>query len=160
MMRLLGVSLEGLNLFCNYMDICSGLSSGAYMNIMNHLHASAESIFKLCRRKAAEEEQKENEKREKPLLDLHVSGDASWKKRGFSSLEGVTTLIGHYSGKVIDLIVKSSYCAGCNTMKNKKGTEEYDEWFTEHEEVCSKNHEGSAGKMEVKCSNDLSHCSG
>ncbi|XP_046737742.1 uncharacterized protein LOC124406386 [Diprion similis] len=78
-----------------------------------------------------------------------VSGDGTWKKRGFKSLYGVTTLIGYYSGKVVDLVVKSSYCQGCTFWKNKTHTKEYEEWFEDHEENCLKNHEGSAGKMEV-----------
>lgn len=42
-------------------------------------------------------------------MNLKVSGDGSWKKRGYSSLFGVTTLIGNSTGKVIDLVVKSSF---------------------------------------------------
>lgn len=105
--------------------------------------------FEFCSKKAVDEEKKENNKHEKSILNLKVSGDGSWKKRGFKSLYGVTTLINYYSGKVIDLIVKSNYCQECTFWKNKKNTQEYREWYEEHEEECTKNHEGSAGKMEV-----------
>lgn len=54
------------------------------------------------------QEKEEDGKHDRPLNDLKVSGDGSWKKRGYKSLYGVTTLIGYCSGKVIDLIVKSS----------------------------------------------------
>ena len=40
--------------------------------------------------------------------DLIVSGDGTWHKRGFSSLFGVTSLIGHFTGKIINVFVKSS----------------------------------------------------
>lgn len=148
-MRLLGVGMDGLNLFCNLMDLCEGLRESSYNNIVNHIYETTKSIFELCSKKAVEEEKKENEKQERPILNLKVSGDGSWKKRGFKSLYGVTTLIGYYSGKVIDLVVKSSYCQASTYWKNKKGTEKYNEWFEEHEEECLKNHEASAGKMEV-----------
>ncbi|EFN61450.1 hypothetical protein EAG_00479, partial [Camponotus floridanus] len=69
----------------------------------------------------------------------------SWKKRGFSSLYGVITLIGYYSGKVVDLVVKSSYCQACTYFRNKSDYLE----IAEHEEVCTINHKGSSGKMEV-----------
>ncbi|KAG8233369.1 hypothetical protein J437_LFUL005831 [Ladona fulva] len=49
-----------------------------------------------------------NEEYGRSLLQVAVSGDGSWKKPGFSSLYGVTTLIGYHSGKVI--VVKSRYC--------------------------------------------------
>jgi len=48
----------------------------------------------------------------KPKNQLTVSGDRIWKKRGFSSLFGVVTLIGKYGKKVVD--IKSSFCQACN----------------------------------------------
>lgn len=36
---------------------------------------------------------KQNEKHGRPILNIKVSGDGSWKKRGFKSLYGITTLI-------------------------------------------------------------------
>jgi len=94
---------------------------------------------------AIEDEKKENEAREQPILNLTVSSDGSWKKRGFSSLYGVTTLIAYYSGKVIDLIVKSSYCHTCNFFRSNAD----DPKHADHVENCDINHKGSAGKMEV-----------
>lgn len=81
---------------------------------------------------------------------LTVSGDGTWKKRGFSSLFGVTTLIGKYSRKVVDTVVKSSFCQGCNLWKgNKSDIQAYEDWYEEHSNSCTINHRGSAGKMEV-----------
>lgn len=148
-MRLLGVGREGINLFCNFMDICDGISQSAYDRIVQYLHAASLSVFDYCCKKAVKEEQIENEKRELPLLKLKVSGDGSWKKRGFQSLFGVTTLIGYFSGKVVDLMVKSSLCNQCALKKQTLNTEDYLMWYEEHADNCSKTHEGSAGKMEV-----------
>jgi len=148
-MRLLGIGREGLNIFCNYMDICNGLAESAYNNIIEHIYSVTKTEFEFCTQRTADEEQKENIKRERSSSHLEVSGDGSWKKRGFTSLYGVTTLIAYYSGKVIDLVVKSSYCHACTIWKNKINTEEYLEWYKEHKEECQNNHEGSAGKMEV-----------
>lgn len=62
---------------------------------------------------------------------------------------GVTTLIGYFSGKIVDSIVKSSFCTECVHKKKGLNTEEFLKWHEDHAESCSKNHEGSAGKMEV-----------
>lgn len=35
------------------------------------------------------------------------------------------------------------------------GSEEYEDWYEQHEELCTKNHEGSAGKMEVDAIIDM-----
>lgn len=61
-MRLLGVGMDGINLFCNFMDICKGISQSSYDRVIEHLHVASESIFNYCCSKAVEEEQKENEK--------------------------------------------------------------------------------------------------
>ena len=124
--RLLGVGREGLNLLRSLMDICGGLSSSAYSKIIQHIYTGLKIVFDLSCVNAAEEETKENAKKERSILNFKVSGDGTWKKRGFSSLYGVTTLIAYYSGKVVDLIVKSSYCSACTWWKSKKNTAEYE----------------------------------
>lgn len=96
-----------------------------------------------------DEEKEKNSENGIPLLNLTVSGYGSWKKRGFTSLFGVTTLIGKFSGKVIDLEVKSSYCKSCEYWEKKHGTDEYDTWLLNHEEKCNVNHSESSGKMEI-----------
>lgn len=148
-MRLLGIGRDGINLFCGLMDICGGLSAQAYTHIMKHIYTSTRIMFNIFCKKAGEEEKKKNEKHERNLHFFDVSGEGSWKKRGYSSLFGVTTLIGYYSGKIIDLIVKSSYCKLCAEWKDKENYPEYIEWFREHEKECAANHEDSADKMEV-----------
>lgn len=56
---------------------------------------------------------------------VKVSRDSSWKKRGFHSLFDVMMLIGYYSGKVVNLIVKSAHCQACVYWSKKQGTNEY-----------------------------------
>lgn len=148
-MRLLGVGMKGVNLFCSLMDLCKGLSKKAYDGILEHIHQAAMIYFQRSCAKAVEEEKKINEEHSRPLLQFKVSGDGSWKKRGFSSKIGVTTLIVYESGKIIDLVVKSSLCQACAVCPYKKESEEYAEWFANHADECTTNHEGSAGKMEV-----------
>lgn len=148
-MRLLGIGNEGLNVFCGYMDFCQGLAKSTYHNIVEHLHKASKSMYETIATKAVQEEREKNAATGREENHLKVSGDGSWKKRGFTSLYGVTTLIGYYSGKVIDFIVKSGYCHACALHKAKYDEDEFLEWFENHKDTCSSNHEGSAGKMEV-----------
>jgi len=87
-----------------------GLSQRSYDGIVQYIYASSKKFFEISCKKAIQEEIENNEKEERPILNLSVSGDGSWKKRDFSSLFGVTTLIAYHTGKVIDLIVKNNYC--------------------------------------------------
>lgn len=92
------------------MDLGQGLSTSAYKNALKKIHAATNAIFDNLCRKAVEEEKEENDKNGKSLLSLKVSSDGSWKTRGFSSLFGISMLIRNYTGKIIDLVVKGSYC--------------------------------------------------
>jgi len=148
-MRLLGVGREGINVFCGLMDICQGLAKSTYDKIVQHLYSASKLMFESVCKKAVKEEQEKNVKNEQTANCFKVSGDGSWKKRGFTSLFGVTTLIAYYSGKVVDLIVKSAYCHTCALNKNTLDNDQFEEWYEDHKESCSSNHNGSAGKMEV-----------
>lgn len=50
-------------------------------------------VRELCMKKPAEEEKQKSIERNE-VDGLTVSGDGSWRKRGFSSLFGLVTLIG------------------------------------------------------------------
>ncbi|XP_071575168.1 uncharacterized protein [Temnothorax nylanderi] len=81
---------------------------------------------------------------------MTVSGDGSWRKRGFDSLYGVTTIIGHYTGKVLDLFISSKNCKACEQWTGLEGTADYEEFWKQHAPNCQINHTGSSGKMEVE----------
>ncbi|XP_044593326.1 uncharacterized protein LOC123271157 [Cotesia glomerata] len=148
-MRLLGVGLSGINIFCAMMDLGPGLSKSGYYSILHTIHIAVKSVAKVLFRKAAQEEKKENEQEGNIADEITVSGDGSWEKRGFTSLLGIVSLIGKYSNKVIDVIVKSKVCKACEKWVGKENTDEYLEWYKDHQTECTANHEGSSGKMEV-----------
>lgn len=151
-MRLLGIGREEINLFCGLMDFSQGLALKTYYACLENIHLAVSSIYDSIIKSAVEEEKTKNAEAGNPENNLTVSGDGTWKKRGFSSLFGVTTLIGKYSKKMLDTVVKSSFCQACNMWKNKKNDaiHEFDEWYKSHEENCTINHIGSAGKMEIR----------
>lgn len=154
-MRLLGVCIEGINLFCGMMDLSQGMSNSMYYTIVNNIYTVSKNTFEKLRVKAADEEKSENIARGENPENLIVSGDGTWKKRGFTSLLGMAMLIGSNTKKIIDLIVKSSFCQSCNLQKGKKGTLQYDQWYKEHQSTCGINHAGSAGKMEVDAMKEM-----
>lgn len=66
-------------------------------------------------------------------------------------MNGVFTLIGVQTGKIMDIEVLSSYCAQCNTFEKincSEGTDEWQKWFDKHLPNCNRNHFGSSGSME------------
>lgn len=149
--RLLGVGQEGLNLFCSLMDICHGMAANTYYACLENIYVATSAVYSCIIKQAVEDEKKKNEEAGKVATHLTVSGDGTWKRREFSSLFGVSTLVGKYSKKVVDAMIKNSFCQACNLWNKKKddNIDEYNEWYKTHEETCSLNHKGSAGKMEI-----------
>jgi len=94
-MRLLGIGMQGINLFCSLMDIGKGLSKHAYDRVIQHVHKVTKNNFDQMSVRVAKQERKENEERHLPSDNFKVSDDGFWKKRGFTSLFGVTTLIAY-----------------------------------------------------------------
>lgn len=153
-MRMLGLGLAGCVKFCGLMDLASSFLSkptySSYIKNMCSVIADVSSKFFV----SAVQEEKKATAEAKNIEDtdeLTVSGDGTWKKRGFSSLYGVASLIGHYTGKVLDIFVKSSYCQDCTTWENKLDSAQFEEWYESHvnEGKCHANHTGPAGNMEV-----------
>lgn len=148
-MRLLGVGFQGIHNFCGMMDIGKGFTKDTYYNTVNHIWKAASTVCKLVFKKAVKEEQEKNEAAGYTKDRLSVSGDGSWAKRGFSSLIGIASLIGKFTGKVLDVIVKSSICKACEKWAGREHEDDYEAWYEEHKPKCNANHEGSAGMMEV-----------
>lgn len=72
------------------------------------------------------------------------------EKKGHQSLIGVTTLIANECNKIVDLDVRSLFCNKCSANKKGKTDEEFEDWYNEnHEEECTRNHDGTSGAMEA-----------
>ena len=58
-------------------------------------------------------------KGENPIIDISVSFDGTWQKRGFTSLYGVSIWTDVLTGYVVDHVVLSKYCHACKLQEAK-----------------------------------------
>ena len=81
-------------------------------------------------------------------VDIGVSVGGSWQRRGFSSLNGVVTVITIGNGKILDTEAICKLCKACNAKEKLKEDDiaAYNLWRSNHE--CSLNYTGSATNME------------
>lgn len=114
-MRLLGIGLNGIIKFCAFMDLPRPIFQSFYDTVVKKIAIEAEAVCKFSMKTAAKKEQDKTE----DANGISVSGDGSWRKRGFSSLYGFVSLIGWHTGKVVDVLVKSKYCKMCEYWKKK-----------------------------------------
>ncbi|KAG8226571.1 hypothetical protein J437_LFUL004743 [Ladona fulva] len=138
-LRLLGIGLGGGKKFCGIIDLPPPVA-----------HKSYDAMLRISiGLKSSHGEREAPGKEGLNDTEFTVSGDGSWKKRGFTSLLGLASLIGWYTGKVLDVLVKSFFCKSCEYLEDKVGSAEYEEWKEEHDSKGTANHTGCAGKIEV-----------
>ena len=87
------------------------------------------------------------------VIDITVSYDGTWQKRGFSSLHGIGIIIDVLTGLVIDYEIMSKYCGICSQKEKKISptSEEYKNWYENHVQSgkCDSNYTGSSTAMEM-----------
>lgn len=120
-----------------------------------------ETVLKKSRLKVREEYEQLNSNTTDcdGILNLGVSFDGTWHRRGHSSLYGIGCVIDILTGLVIDYIVLSKYCHMCEVSKEELNPEspEFHIWYESHKSsgCCDKNYEGSSNAMEVYAANIL-----
>ncbi|GFT89168.1 uncharacterized protein TNCV_3085481 [Trichonephila clavipes] len=119
-MRTVGQGHAAMTTFCGVMDFPPPVAEKSYNNIINKLQ--------LCSKEVAEASMQSAVWEEVTLTnssDIIISGDGTWKTRGYSSRVGVCAVIGDKTGKCIDAKVMSSFCKGCDSWKRRKGSPAY-----------------------------------
>ncbi len=78
------------------------------------------------------------------ILNVAVSYDGSWQKRGYSSHNGMGFVIELVTGLPFDYEVLSNFCFKFKAVERKDLDPE---WLKNHKENCSKNFDGTASAM-------------
>ena len=81
---------------------------------------------------------------------VDIQGNGPWSKRGHQVVYGVVAIVAWETVQVIDTEVLSKYCAECQA---KRGADTFSEdflnWYEEHQAQCHVNHYGSLNAMEA-----------
>ena len=90
------------------------------------------------------------------ILDLTVTFDGSWMKRGHNSLYGIGCVVDVETGLVLDLALLSLYCQRCAIAKSQcRGNRaKFNRWLDSHTE-CNQNYRSTSGGMAVEAAEIL-----
>lgn len=112
--------------------------------VLNEMKAAGQRL----RRKILEDKDMDD-----GIIDITVSFDGTWAKRGFTSLNGIVFVISAETGEVLDYHVISKQCQKC-LLKQSQCTdnEKFEEWRLEHVTAgeCDINFTGSSPAMEAE----------
>ncbi|CAN8016792.1 unnamed protein product, partial [Ixodes persulcatus] len=153
--RSCGINITKLSNFFGAMDAPPPMHLKTHQAISEKLHRAAMDTAGDVMREAAQAVRTKNAACDSSeLLDVSVSFDGTWHKRGHTSHFGLGAVIELDSGLVLDFSVQSNYCHACS-MGPKDGEARYQEWMQSHKEVCQKNFNGSSNAMEVEAAGVL-----
>ncbi|KAK3915688.1 Serine/threonine-protein kinase-like protein CCR2 [Frankliniella fusca] len=142
--------------FCSAM----GMHSLEHSAFYDHMHKMQEETQEL-RTKILEESRQavraahielDPALEEIPVLEITVSIDGSWHRRGHTSLYGFVAAIDVLTGLVVDFEILSKFCLMCSLAATQHGedSKEYAEWKEAHikKNECSINFTEASGNME------------
>ena len=151
-MQEIGRGKKSLESFCGVMDMLPPLSSPAYIEHNHHVAdaAMAVALENMCA--ASAHLHKLQGVDPTTVLDITVTCDGTWSKRGHTATHGVVVVIAWETGQVLDFQIMTKRCMVCALKKTQLGEdceEEFAKWFEGHEDKCQMNHEGSSPAMEM-----------
>ncbi len=119
------------------MSLPNHLSQNAYANNHSKLESAAQDTFKIINKEAKEAiKDAYHDNGVVPdkdgILDISVSYDGSWQKRGHSSNNGMAAIIDLITGLPIDFEVLSNFCLKCKIASDKPPSEKLEKWQAEH----------------------------
>lgn len=145
--RTIGQGYSGLERFCGMMNLPRPPVVKNFDKISHALGESAREVAETSMNKAVTVLRGPSDQ---PVIDIRVSLDGTWQKRGFTSNNGTVAAISMDTGKIIDIETMNRYCKPCDQKKKILSADEFHIWFENHTVSCSANYEGSAPMMEVE----------
>nr|XP_047127825.1 uncharacterized protein LOC124808661 [Hydra vulgaris] len=155
-MRSCGQGYSGFSRFVSLMDMPKPMTAYNYNKIVIKLTNAVKSVAEDTMMDAAQElkDLKSNfilnsiPDHVLNVIDVAVSCDGTWQRRGYSSNNGVVSVISMETGKVIDVEAMNKVCKACFHKEHlKKGNPlAYEIWHDKHK--CTFNYQGLPGGME------------
>ena len=147
--RNIGIGHQALTKFTGVMNMPSPMNENSYRDHVAAVKNAAETVCKKSMGNAVEEVKSFYEPEQDGIFDIGVSGDGTWRKRGYSSSYGIVTALSTITGKVLDVEVMSKDCKECTVWRNKEGSQEFHDWWEGHQHLCEANYLGSSASMDA-----------
>ena len=146
--RNIGVGLGDLQHFTTLMNMPAPMDKKSYKRTVSAIQEATKYVADVSMSKAAEEVKALYDPDDNGAYSIAVSGDGTWRKRGYTSSRGVVSVLALTSGKVLDKEVMSKECFACMHNQRMKSEEEFTEWWEDHKNECHANFQGSSGAMD------------
>ena len=147
--RNIGIGHQALAIFSSVMNMPPPINENSYRDHVAVVRSAAQAVCKQSMANAVEEVKTIYEPQQDSKFDIGVSGDGTWRKRGYSSSYGVVTPLSTITGKVVDVEVMSKNCKEYTGWRGKEGTQEFQDWWEGHQHLCEANYLRRSGSMDT-----------
>ena len=155
-MRIIGRGRAALTKFCAVMNMPGPVAKKSFQTHVKAIARVSKQVAEAEMEKAVRDLRAASNARKNETLDIAVSCDGTWARRGFQSLYGMVSAIHVNTGKVVDYEMKSKVCFKCRAKKELDPTsQEYIEWMEAHGPKCSANFNKSSKAMESQGAVDM-----
>lgn len=89
------------------------MNKNSYRDHVTAIRNAAETEAKRSMANASRETKEFYEPEDDGIYNIGVSGDGTWRRRGYSSAYGVVTALSTVTGKVLDVEIMSKECREC-----------------------------------------------
>ena len=112
-MRACGQGYAGLEKLTALMNLPKPMTANNYDKIVNRLNVVAKEVANETMTDVSENLLSKSKGPNHDTVIDTVSCDGSWQKRGYSSLNGVVTVISMDNGKILDIEPMTRTCKSC-----------------------------------------------
>lgn len=151
----IGTGHQGLSDLCSIMNMPSPVSTSAYAQHSRKLSDLSDKMAKTEMKAAGNRLRKQLMEddasiTDTSIIDVCVTFDGTWSKRGYTANHGVGIVISVVTGEVLDCEALSKVCGECNRRNRRdKESVEYKLWYDNHRSNCKQNYTGSSSSMET-----------
>lgn len=133
-MRDIGRGRAYLESFCGMMDMLPPVVGSAFMV---HNQSLAECALKVATDNminASNHLHRLKGVNPNDILDVKVTCDGTWSRRGFAAIHGVVVVISWDTGQVLDFQIMTKSCNACEQQKTRLSEEDFDVWLDGHKD--------------------------
>ena len=142
-MRACGQGYAGMEKYCTLMNMPKLITQNNYNKIVTTIVYSVKDVAEETFQDAATEIRIKKSAASDQVLDMGVSNNGSWQRRGYSSMNGFVATISLDVGKILDIEPMIRLCKCCNNPDPIQ----FAQWKASH--TCHRNQNGSVPAMEI-----------
>ena len=156
----MGIGREDVSKFCEILNMPFSLSKDTWHShedalLQAHTEVVQVELEKNRReaRKLAVTEEGISAGDEDTVVNIPVSFDGTWSRRGYTANHGIGFVISAATGKVLDYEVISKVCNTCIQKKSSLNEHDFEQWAENH--TCLGSFGGSSASMEMESAKRL-----